>query len=191
MQSTEPGNLAPEGPVRPATAADGNLDLVPFASGDFDAVHAFAADPEVCRYATWGPNTPQDTRDFLAQAMDPAPGQLALAIRVEGAVIGSAALWTTGQEAHCGQIGYTLARRHWGSGCGTRTAKLLLSLGFGTHGLARISATCDPLNTASARVLEKAGLSFIRTLPQHAIMRGKPRDSMLFRIERTAWIGRG
>src|SRR5690242_8443602 len=41
------------------------LELRGCRPSDFDAVHAYATDPEVCRYMDWGPNTPAMTRQWL------------------------------------------------------------------------------------------------------------------------------
>ncbi|MGP5665271.1 GNAT family N-acetyltransferase [Glutamicibacter arilaitensis] len=67
--------------------------------------------------------------------------------------------WVTDQISKAGEIGYTLNRNYWGRGYATEVAVLLLQLGFENLGLERISATCDARNTASIRVLEKAGLT--------------------------------
>ena len=44
------------------------LDLRDFRPDDFEAVHAFASDPLVTRYTSWGPNSEDETRDFLQRA---------------------------------------------------------------------------------------------------------------------------
>ena len=32
---------------------------------DFETTHAYGSNPEVVRYMAWGPNSPDDTRDFF------------------------------------------------------------------------------------------------------------------------------
>lgn len=41
------------------------LRLREFTPSDFAALHHFASDPVTCEFVEWGPNTPQDTLDFL------------------------------------------------------------------------------------------------------------------------------
>ena len=41
------------------------LRLREFQATDEAEIHAYASDPEVVRYASWGPNTPADTRVVL------------------------------------------------------------------------------------------------------------------------------
>ena len=50
-------------------------------------------------------------------------------------------------------------RAYWGKGYATETFQEVLRFGFETLGLQHIADTCDVLNTASARVMEKCGLT--------------------------------
>ena len=45
------------------------LLLREYSEGDFCGVHEYAKDPEVTHFMTWGPNTPEDTRNFIRQAI--------------------------------------------------------------------------------------------------------------------------
>lgn len=56
------------------------------------------------------------------------------------------------------EIKYALARDYWGRGYATEAACALLAYGASAHGLYRVFATTAPENTASHRVLEKAGM---------------------------------
>ncbi|MSR60370.1 MAG: N-acetyltransferase [Planctomycetaceae bacterium] len=58
------------------------------------------------------------------------------------------------------EIGYRLARPHWGRGYATEAARALRDYGFGTLSLARLIALIDPRNAASIRVAEKIGLRY-------------------------------
>ncbi|MER7666813.1 GNAT family N-acetyltransferase [Streptomyces sp. NPDC096193] len=59
---------------------------------DWRAVHSWASLPQVCRFQTWGPNTEEQTRAFVATAVDAwaySPQQrFAYAARTEGDVVG-------------------------------------------------------------------------------------------------------
>lgn len=156
------------------------LDLARFQHGDLEAVHAFASDPLVCRYTTWGPNSLAETRAFLAEAtIERADGHV-LAVVLVGRIIGSAAVWTTSASDRVGEMGYTLHPHHWGPGYATEVAGLLLRLGFDRLGFERVAATCDPENVASARVLEKAGLRFEGRLRGNVVARGRRRNSLVY-----------
>jgi len=67
---------------------------------------------------------------------------------------------TTGFEHRpdgLGELGWYLSSRHWGRGYATAATALLLDFGFRSVGVPVITATCDPDNAASRRVLEKSG----------------------------------
>src|SRR6266403_1808386 len=46
------------------------LTLRDFVLSDFDAVHTYASDPLVTRFTSFGPNTLEETRDFLSRSID-------------------------------------------------------------------------------------------------------------------------
>ena len=56
------------------------------------------------------------------------------------------------------EIKYALLRSHWGRGLATEAVSGLIAYGASTHKLAFIIATTAPQNTASHRVLLKAGM---------------------------------
>lgn len=157
-----------------------------FALSDEDAVHSFCRDPEVTRFTDWGPNRPDDTRRFISavvlQAKDPARSifNLAAVQRESGRLIGSVALWVTDEVHHRGELGYVFHPDFWRQGYATEATRALLEFGFSRLGLQRIAGTCHPDNRGSARVMEKAGMRFEGCMRCHMLVRGRPRDSLLF-----------
>ena len=61
------------------------------------------------------------------------------------------------------ELGYRLLPEAWGLGYATEGARALIGHAFTELDLARVVATTMTLNLASRRVLEKAGLSLVRT----------------------------
>ena len=59
------------------------------------------------------------------------------------------------------EVLYALDRPYWGQGLATEVARFSVKYGFETVGLEEIIGLVVPENTASARVLEKAGLDLI------------------------------
>ncbi|MGN6575802.1 MAG: GNAT family N-acetyltransferase [Nocardioides sp.] len=154
--------------------------LARFHEGDVDAVHAFASDPEVCRFTGWGPNTWDETRAFVADAVERRNDRYDLAVLLRDEVIGSASVWTTSPGDRTGELGYTIRRDCWGNGYATEVARLLVGLGFERLRLERLAATCDPGNAASARVLEKAGLRREGLMRGLYLVRGLRRDRLVY-----------
>ena len=166
-----------------------------FTPGDIPAVHEYTSDPEVTRWSTWGPNTLDKTTSFVEDAaqahLNKDRTAYSLAAVLDGKPIGSVGVWTTDPHDRNGELGYTFHRAHWGNGYATEAVNQLLTFGFDTLQLERISATCHPGNIGSIRVLEKSGFILEGRLRSHRLVRGARRDSLLYSIlreERTSPI---
>jgi ribosomal-protein-alanine N-acetyltransferase len=155
---------------------------------DWQAVHDYASDPEVVRYMNWGPNTEEETRDFIQRAFagqDEQPRRnytLAIVLRNEDMLIDGCSINVSNPNNREGWIGYCLNQHFWGRGYATETAKALTYFGFDKPSLHRIFATCDPANAASARVLEKVGMKCEGHIREHVWAKGKWRGSLLYAI---------
>jgi RimJ/RimL family protein N-acetyltransferase len=155
---------------------------------DWQAVHRYASDPEVCRFMMWGPNTEEESKAHVRRALETSQLRprrtfnLAVSLKDSGEVVGCCALVISEAEHREGHIGYSLTRVYWGRGYASEAAKLLVKFGFEALGLHRIFATCDPENRASARVLEKAGMQLEGCMRSHVFVKGRWRNSLLFAI---------
>jgi [ribosomal protein S5]-alanine N-acetyltransferase len=157
------------------------LHLRPLAIGDTAAVHEWAALPESCRYQTWGPNTYEQTEDYVRAAVSaPAAGRHVFAVVADNQVVGTAELKLHG--ASTGEIAYAVHPRVWGRGIATAAARQLVRWGFDEYGRHRIFGTCDPRNVASAAVLRKAGLRYEGRMRGTVRLRDGWRDSDLYAI---------
>ena len=158
------------------------LQLRAFSATDFAWLHPITANPAVTRYTDWGPNTPADTQAFLDEAArsGSGPDDFTWAVTLpDGTGIGSAGLQVTSRRNQRASFGYMLDPARWGQGYATEVAQALVARAqpLGVH---RVEATCHPDNAASARVLEKAGLTLEGRLRDHLLVRGAWRDSLLF-----------
>ena len=137
------------------------LILRPARTSDFEAVHAYAADPESTRYMGWEPNTPEDTRRFLRtaenawSAEDPKDFEFVLIRKSDGALVGGCGLYTTGE---LGEAGWILRPEFRRRGYATEAGEALLRFGFAERKLWRIRARCDSRNTPSWHVMERLGM---------------------------------
>lgn len=147
------------------------LILRRFAASDLDQLVELDSDPEVMRFLTGGAATPREVveRDILPrflQAHDRAPGYgfWAAVERGGGAFVGWFSLQPRPQvDLAEAVLGYRLRRAAWGRGYGTEGARALIRRGFAELGVRRISATTYEDNLASRRVMEKAGLTLVRS----------------------------
>lgn len=160
------------------------LLLRDFTADDVEAVHAYAADPEVCRFVEWGPNTEHETRQFVTEmtgaASQPDRTSFTWAITTGGAVVGACSISVTSAVHRRGELGYVLARAYWGLGYATEAASAVLDFGRDELGLHRVEATCRPGNVGSQRVLRKLGMQQEGVLRSHMLIRGSREDSLLY-----------
>ncbi len=96
-------------------------------------------------------------------------------------------------RGHSADFGYVLDQRYWRQGLATEAAQAVVRWLFTLDTIYRVWATCDVNNLASARVLEKAGLSREGVLRCWAIrpnISNEPRDTFVYaQVRRTACGG--
>jgi ribosomal-protein-alanine N-acetyltransferase len=169
------------------------LVLRDFRESDFVDVHAYGSDPEVARYMPWGPNTPDQTREFLgrAETQRNASPRLDFGLAIErlagGDVIGSIGLHLRDEPNRTGEIGYCLHRTHWRAGLATEAARALIDVSFRALDLHRVFATCDVRNTASFRVMEKLGMRREAYFRKDRQIKDEWRDTYLYAVLAEEW----
>ena len=140
------------------------LLLREFRPEDFADVHAYASDYENVRHMMFGPNTPQQTREYLEkqcpEEMAARPRMhynMALQRKADGRVIGGISLHLNWRRDDA-ILGVIVNREYGGQGYVTEGLQGILELGFRRLDLHRIHAVCDVENTGIQRVFERCGL---------------------------------
>jgi RimJ/RimL family protein N-acetyltransferase len=144
------------------------LVLRRFTESDVDNLVELDADPRVMRFLTNGKPTPRaDIEDrLLPRMLRLAPmGFWAAEDRGTGAFLGWFAL-EPGERGEV-ELGYRLRAEAWGRGLATEGARALVRTAFDEFGVDRVWARTMTVNTASRRVMEKAGLRYVRTFHEH------------------------
>jgi RimJ/RimL family protein N-acetyltransferase len=126
-----------------------------------------------------------ESPDGYAAAKTSLVTRLAIVQRDTDRLIGACDLTLEGNSE--GDLGYILRRDAWGRGYATEAARAMVDAGFAQLRLDSIIATCEVGQPASACVLEKAGLRWVRTLEHHREAQGRWWDLELFRVARTEW----
>jgi RimJ/RimL family protein N-acetyltransferase len=87
------------------------------------------------------------------------------------------------------ELGYRLRRASWGLGYATEGSRALIDLAFRELGAERVFAETMTVNTASRRVMEKAGLRFVRTFHQEWPDRieGDEQGDVEYALTRAEW----
>lgn len=105
--------------------------------------------------------------------------EFSFAIVIDGEVVGSVGIHKI-EKNHKGEIGYWLARKHWGKGIVPEAVKIVTDFGFKKLKLRRIYAHVYPFNLPSMRVLEKNSYKFEGIMKKEAKKGKKYIDSHLF-----------
>lgn len=143
------------------------LILREFTTDDLDDLVELDSDPAVMHHITGGRGTPR-----AEMADEVLPYWLAFYARGEGFGFWAAIERTTGaflgwfhlRPGHDGaELGYRLRRPFWGRGYATEGSRALIRKAFTELGVQRVYAETMVVNTASRRVMEKAGLRHVRT----------------------------
>jgi RimJ/RimL family protein N-acetyltransferase len=145
-----------------------------FTEDDADNLFNLNSDPEVMRYLTGGRPTPRgEIRDQII------PFHLGVYDRLdrlgtwaaESAASREFLGWFHFRPGHGSddltniELGYRLRRSSWNKGYATEGSRALVSMGFTGLGVERVFALAMTVNTASRGVLEKCGLTLVRTIP--------------------------
>ena len=86
-------------------------------------------------------------------------------------------------QPHIVDFGYCLGRRWWRQGLMSEVVQLLLDKAQRDPTVYRVTAHCHVDNTASARLLERSGLTFEGRLARYAVLPNisdEPQDCLLF-----------
>ncbi len=157
------------------TLDSARLTVRRFTLDDLDLVARLLADPKVTRHLGGPKDRAGAERTLRTRALDyydehPGLGMWATAERATGRVVGFHVLNHIWGEPDI-QVGYALFQEAWGRGYATEMSVRLLRYGFEDLGLPTICAITNLDNTASQRVLLKAGLSRQgeRTFPHPAL----------------------
>ena len=152
----------------------GNIVLRPFAQTDAVVMASLANNIAIwnnVRDSFPHPYTAADAAAFIS-ANSTMPTQK-FAITYNHEFCGGAGL-TGGTDIYRigAEIGYWLGEPWWGKGIATTAVQLITNYGFEGLGFQRIYASVFPYNTASVRVLEKAGFQ-LEHIARNAVIKNK------------------
>ncbi len=173
------------------------LVLREYTEDDSTAVLAYQSDPRYLRYYPWERRTFQDVQRFVRTFIDwqsESPRrrfQLAVLLRESGTLIGSCGVRRKPDDDTEADIGFELSPEHWGRGYATEAATAMADFAFRGLGVRRLSSWCIAENVASARVLEKLGMSLEGRQVAAEHFKGRDWDTLLYGMPRERWEGRG
>ena len=145
----------------------------------------YAQDPDVTRFLTWRPHrTLAETEAYVTRCLA-TPSHLSrtyvLVGRQDKTIRGAFDLRQP--EPYRLGYGYVLARPWWGQGLMTEALAEVARWALNREDIWRIGDVCDVENLASARVMEKAGMTpdgLLRRWTMHPNVSDEPRDCFSF-----------
>lgn len=173
------------------------LVLRRFTGDDVDELVELDGDPDVMHYINGGRPTPRDEieNDYL-------PAFLGYYERFAGYGFWAAVEKSTGQfvgwfhfrpapgtpEDEV-ELGYRLRKSAWGKGYATEGSRALIHKGFAELGVRRVFAETMVVNVASRRVMENAGLKYVRTFHQGwpDYIEGQEEGDVEYALLRSEW----
>lgn len=155
-----------------------------------DAPSLFAAymqDPEVTRYTTWRPHQQvQQAEDFIRNGIADWENEIrfpfVMTLKTREEPFGMIDFHIRGCTVG---LGYVVARSQQGKGYATEATCAMITWAFQQPAIYRVNASTDVENTASQRVLEKAGMlreGLLRKYIVHPNISEIPRDSYIYAI---------
>jgi RimJ/RimL family protein N-acetyltransferase len=150
------------------------LVLRRFTKADADDLFDLDGDPEVMHFITGGRTTPREEieNDVLPAFLryyeqGDRYGFWAAIEKSTGEFLG----WfqfrpREGGDPDEAELGYRFKRSAWGKGYATEGSRALIHKGFTELGVRRVVAETMVVNAASRRVMENAGLEYVRTFHQ-------------------------
>ena len=130
------------------------------------------------------PYTAQDGVDFISAVLSADTDEtFAFAITADERVVGSIGVFRQSNiHRQTAEMGYYIAEGYWGKGIMTEAVKQTCEFVFGNSDIIRIYAEPFAYNTASCRVLEKAGFQYEGTLRSNAVKNGKIIDMKMYSL---------
>jgi RimJ/RimL family protein N-acetyltransferase len=169
------------------------LLLRDFRLEDEAGIYEYASDPEVVRFADWGPSDISTVRANLHRRLEDQEIwprdciEVAVERRRDIYLIGIMRITILDRTNRTADFGYIFNRRYWNNGYATEGIRALLHLAFSSLNLHRVSATCDVRNHASYRVMEKLGMRREARFKKDVLQKGECRDSYLYAVLAEEW----
>ena len=153
---------------------------------------AYASDHRVTPFMTWRTHeSEEETVAFLRSCLDDwsSGTRYTYAIELGEGEAGPVGVIDLRDRGHLVEFGYVIGRSCWGRGYMTEALSTLVDWSLEQPRVWRASALCDVDNAASARVMEKAGMTYEGILRRYCIhpnLSSEPRDCRIYAKVRPA-----
>jgi [ribosomal protein S5]-alanine N-acetyltransferase len=162
------------------------LRLRPLREDDAPAFFNVWSDHETVRYFSFPPmkSAEQAKMRIVEKLQSSSSGKSVIFVietKDSGEVLGDCGMHNGEPRCQRAEIGYCLARPHWGNGYMTEAVKALIEYGFERAGLRRVEAGIDPRNMPSIQLVERLGFRREGYLREHWVTgEGEIADTALY-----------
>ena len=167
------------------------LILRRFVESDAEAMFEnWASSAENLTYVTWDPHPDVDVtrnsiRNWVASYANPNYYKWAICLKENPEqVIGDISIIAMDENDSSCEIGYILGQNYWGRGMMTEALNAVLDFGFTQAGFQKVRARYASLNPASGRVMEKSGMSYLKTIANRVERKDYVADLIYYQISR-------
>ena len=145
-----------------------------------DMYKNWATDTEVVKFLSWEVHENlEETKKVVSMWVEEQTYNWCIIDKDSKEAIGSISIVKNDVKNFNCEIGYCLSRKFWNKGIMTEALKKVLEFLF-EEGYNTIYLKHAVENVASGRVMQKAGMSFVCTLPQATYLRGKFYDCNMY-----------
>ena len=168
------------------------LTLRRLTMGDAQDIYRYSQDREVARHVLWEAHqsiweSRAYIRFLLYQYRNGLPGSWGIILKETGRVIGTIGYMNHSADNATVEVGYSLARAHWGKGLMTEALTAVIHETFRALDIHRIEAMHFTDNPASGRVMQKCGMTHEGHLRERVCCKGVFRDVEMWAILRRDW----
>ena len=167
------------------------LNLRRFVESDAEAMFEnWASSAENLTYVTCDPHsdvevTRNSIRNWIASYANPNYYKWAICLKENPEqVIGDISIVAMDENDSSCEIGYILGKTYWGRGMMTEALKAVLDFCFTQAGFQKVRARYASLNPASGRVMEKAGMTYLKTIANGVERKDYVTDLIYYQISR-------
>jgi len=165
---------------RPPALETSRMILRPIELTDAESIFAYAKNPNVCKYTLWEAHQSiEDSLNYIKEYIfdyysKGVPEPLGITMKKNPQkVIGTVGCFWTSKQAKAMELAYAIGEEYWGQGLVAEASEAVMAYCFKEFSLKRIQARCKVENKASARVMEKIGMTYEGTLKSAIFHRDK------------------
>ncbi|MFZ6686389.1 GNAT family N-acetyltransferase [Undibacterium sp. SXout11W] len=167
------------------TLGDSGLMLRPIELTDVPSWYRYLAMPHVIEHTSWNLNSADDLEPIIrlsnTEDLNSAI-RFAIVERSTNMLVGTIGFPFISMIHRTAELAYDLHPDYWGEGIASLCSRALIAWIMTEHEFIRVQATVLDTNLRSVRVLKKIGFELEGHLKKYRIVRGEPRDYLMFSV---------